>query len=442
MDVLRVALSEYVDTAMVRAYGDRWDHLVAEEDAKRRKDGRRFPVRKNDLAVMLKALMHRRIEPWSSLREHQRLRAFASEILTLRNLHAHGDECADEYSRLLDTAGRMLTLLGIPVPPELQPPRRELAKIPGGQSPVPLAAQQPPTSRLDAEIEHLGDVGQQVATIFAKAGQLSQALRSNIHDAMAALNTEAPDLDAFGGVIYSRYAATGEEAIGLLAELERIELAGAEPKDPVLAMLVLLARSQLTEELGTQIAAHEIDLLRQQGELRDSFYRREHELFMAALDSEDPQDALESLPDLDVEEDPDYRRLQERQDEIERLMGAMGSDDFPQAIQQAASQLDDASALANMALGMVSIDAAWAAKDEHGRWTREALPHLRDAISRLRFEAGMAPGTTKETILARVLRLEGEVYNDIGQPDDALQSFARAAEIIDRYPSADPDLLA
>lgn len=430
---------------MVSAYGEPWDDLVAEEDAKRRKDGRRFPVRKNDLAVMLKVLIHRRIEPWSSLREYQRLRAFASEILTLRNLHAHGDDCDDEANRLIDTAGRMLTLLGIPVPQELQTPRLDLARTPASDVSVHLTAQQPPyplPSRADAEVAHLGEVGEQVGAIFLKATQLEQTLSSALHDLLAALDPEAPDLDTFSRELGSRMVSTGEEAIGLLADLERIEIAGTEPKDPVLALLFLLTRRQLTTGLREEIEAHRMDLLGQQIEPLRRSSQRLHESYLAALESENPNEALDSLTDWDPEEDPDVRRLEERLAEVDRLVGAMGSDSFSQAIQQVAAQLGEASPLANMALVMDSMDAAWSSKDEDGHWTREALPHLGDAISRLRFEAGMEPGTSKESFLVRVLRLEGEVYNDIGQPEGALQSFARAAEIVDRYPSADPDLPA
>lgn len=64
LESISVALAPYVDEAMVNAYGDDWDEVVAEEDARRRKDGRRFPVSKTDLSVLLKALIHRRIHPW------------------------------------------------------------------------------------------------------------------------------------------------------------------------------------------------------------------------------------------------------------------------------------------------------------------------------------------------------------------------------------------
>ncbi len=128
--------------------------------------------------------------------------------------------------------------------------------------------------------------------------------------------------------------------------------------------------------------------------------------------------------------------------EVNRLLSAMGSIDLSQEIQQVASQLGEESLLANSMLAWESVDAAMSSRDEAGHWTREALPHLREAISRLRFEAGMEPGTGTESTLVRALRLEGEAFNDVGQPEDALKSFARAAEIVDRYPSADPNLHA
>jgi tetratricopeptide (TPR) repeat protein len=441
LDALRVALSAYVDEAMVSAYGEHWDDLVAEEDAKRRKDGRRFPVRKNDLAVMLKVLIHRRIEPWSSMREYQRLRAFASEILTLRNLHAHGDDCDDEANRLIDTAGRMLTLLAISVPRELQPLPLDLARIPGGEGSVHLSAPQPSTSRWNAEIARLGEVGEQVSTIGSKATQLGATLSTAISDELAALDPQAPDFDTFRRTLKPRMLSTGEEAVGLLAELERIELAGTEPKDPALALLFLLTRHVLTtESVGNCITVYWADLMAQQDDALDRYSQRFNETDVAEVESEHALEVEASRTDRDFTEDPDYRRLGERFAEVDRLVGAMGSGNFSQAIQQVASQLGEANHLANVALAIASMDAAWASKDENNRWTHEALQHLKEANERLRFEAAMEPGTYNEEALVRGLRLEGEAYNDIGQPDAALQAFARAAEIVDRYPSADPDL--
>ncbi len=182
---------------MVRAYGDQWDDVVAEEDARRHKNGRKWPVSKKDLAVMLKVLIHRRIEPWSNLREYQRMRAFASEILTLRNLHAHGDECDGEHGRLIDTGGRMLTLLDIPVPEALRPLSIELAKSAGGDGAVQLASQEAlaPISRWDAQLAHLGEVGEQVKTVFVRAWELDGAVCSAAKDALAAAHPDAPNGD-------------------------------------------------------------------------------------------------------------------------------------------------------------------------------------------------------------------------------------------------------
>lgn len=438
LDALQSALSTYVDEAMVSGYGENWDDLVADDDAKRRTDGRRFPVRKNDLAVMLKVLIHRRIEPWSRLREYQRLRGYAGEILTLRNLHAHGHDCAGEASRLMDTSSRMLALLGIAVPQELQAPRLDLASIPASNVTGALAAQQPPStprSRADAEIAHLGEAGQQAGEILQRASQLQQTLVSAYGELLAAVDPEAPDLDAFRRERRSRELSIGQDAIGLLADLERIEIADTEPTDPALALLLLLARRQLTtDSLGECIDVLSNDLRRQVVDAHERRSARLNELLDAGLESATALSVEDSQTEL--------RRLEQRLTEVDRLMDAMGSDHFSQEIQNVASQLGEASSLANFALAMDAHAAALSSKGDDGHWTREALPHLGDAISHVRFEAGMEAGRGNESALVTLLRLQGEVYNDLGQSEDALASFARASEIVDRYPSADPDLPA
>ena len=71
----------------------------------------------------------------------------------------------------------------------------------------------------------------------------------------------------------------------------------------------------------------------------------------------------------------------------------------------------------------------------------DALPLTRDSSARARFLAGMDPGSHYETWVAVFLRREGKLCNDLGRPDEASRAFARADEIIDRYPTADPDLI-
>lgn len=71
----------------------------------------------------------------------------------------------------------------------------------------------------------------------------------------------------------------------------------------------------------------------------------------------------------------------------------------------------------------------------------EALRLVRDSIARARMLAAMDPGSPYETWLIWWLRREGKLCNDFGRPDEATRAFARADEIIDRYPTADPDLV-
>lgn len=63
LEVVRDSLRDFVDQALTAAYGPDWDDL-AEDDARRK--SRKWPVTKTDVTVMLKVLVHRRVEPWGS----------------------------------------------------------------------------------------------------------------------------------------------------------------------------------------------------------------------------------------------------------------------------------------------------------------------------------------------------------------------------------------
>jgi hypothetical protein len=102
-----------------------------------------------------------------------------------------------------------------------------------------------------------------------------------------------------------------------------------------------------------------------------------------------------------------------------------------------AHQLDESSAIASGAI-VLANDALLSDPKVEGD---EALRLVRESIAYERMIAAMDPGTFNETYLVMDLRREGRLCNDLGRSDEATRAFARADEIIDRYPVADPGLV-
>jgi hypothetical protein len=427
LDLLRDALASYVDAAMVEAYGQEWDNVVAEDDAKRRSNGRKFPVSKRDLVVLLKTIIHRRIEPWSSLGGYPRIRAFASEVLSLRHIHHHGDDCVGEYARLLDTANRMLLLLAVAVPRGLEPLNRVAANVPVE---VAATAERPqaPTNLLDAEVARLGESGGRLAEILVRASELSRALYEQGKQAILALDPENPDAGTFQSRLNQAFELTGAEVVELLAETHQLEADRAELGDGVWEVLTLWVRCELSGGvLGPAARLHASTL---ELTLEKELQWRLNEWI--AQDSLDRHNAPE-LPEFD----------EDRRAEVRKIIAFVeGHSDRRQELIRLASQLDEANPLANLAIVYANLELAAASKETgpQGGWNTEALPFVRDAIARVRLDAGREPGSVSETLLVFALRLEGEICNDLGRTDDAIQAFARADEIVDRYPAADPSL--
>ena len=430
LEAIRGALAPFVDEAMTRAYGQHWDDVVAADDAKRRSNGRKFPVAKNDLYVLLRVLMHRRIEPWATIKTYPRIRAFAGEVLSLRNLHAHGDDCLGEYTRLVDTGRRMLEMLTLPIPDNLKSVDRQ-ARPALSESNAALLDVRPQIriGRLDAEIATLGEEGEQLLHILARAFELSTVMLQDFNDGLARLDPQDPDWGTFSERTFETSKTAGAEVLELLTATDRIETERSDSLDPRLEVLGLAARCQLlTPLLASAAGAHLSALESQAGDLYSADVARIAEL----IESSQSDDALALL------EDSESKELLQRVEEGMRLLAPAGSTNIWRELIQAASRLDDASPIGNIFVAFASIELAASAKDGEGNWTNEALPHIQEAILRLRFEAGTEPGSTYESVLVRALRFEGEIYSDLGRSDEALRSFARADEIVDRYPAADP----
>ena len=403
---------------------------VAEEDARRRSNGRKWPVAKNDLSVMLKILIHRRIAPWSNHRAYPRIRAVASELLTLRNLHAHGEECLGEYARLVDTSRRLLELLGLPIPAQLTPVDRETpASKVGVESMVLASRTQVSLSRLDKEIASLGELGEQIIGVITRAGELSAQARQAFDDACADLNMQDPDWNAFTLHFNDACEPIGAAVLELLATAERAQADWFETSDPHLEALAQFSRCELSNPF--LLAPAMLNL--------SSLNIEVVELYLA--DAERLAELIESgqLEDARVvSQSAAGRELTRRLEEGQRLIASVNNDDAWRELLRRASQLSDASPMSNAFVVSANLALLHAEKDDDGNWTAEAIPYVRDAVARLRFEAGMEPGTSFESLLVQALKFEGEIYSDLGRTEEAIQSFARANEIVDRYPTSDP----
>jgi hypothetical protein len=141
------------------------------------------------------------------------------------------------------------------------------------------------------------------------------------------------------------------------------------------------------------------------------------------------------------ESDAELKSLQQRLDASRQLAPPSESHvDRTREMIRLASRMGDAGALPNMLIAMGNSELAMAVKEgsADNEELSKAVPLIRDAVARLRLLAGMEPGSSYESALVRALRFEGETLNDLGQSDEASRAFARADEIIDRYPTADP----
>ena len=402
LDLIRDALAAYVDDAMAKAYGPQWDERVADEDAKRRPNGQRHLVSKSDLAVLLKVIQHERIAPWSNSKTHDnlRIRSFASEILTLRNLFAHGNDCVNELVRLVDTASRLLQMLDQTVPSGLQPPDRVLTNDPS-DAVAGDNAEQPPIAidLFDSEVARLGESGERLAEMLRRVAELPITLAgSTLEAALSSVGQAAVGSFQSQQVVIVR--SIGAEAFCLLEETYRLEADG-EHDSAVQQVLIQLVRCSLFQPL----------------------------LASAMLADAASIGADSSPSELDL------RAARDRLSLMEKSMG-QGPVERWRELVRLAHHLDDGSPIANSVIVMGNFEIL----DDPAIGSDEALRLLRDSSARARMLAAMDPGSHYDTWVILFLRREGKLCNDLGRPDEATRAFARVDEIVDRYPTADPDL--
>ena len=260
-----------------------------------------------------------------------------------------------------------------------------------------------------------------MAQLLRRIQELPEILyRQTLEDHAAATGSPAADFvqsELAKTVDNTARKITGAEVLDLFEETQRLEADGDAHESTVLKVLALFARCTLFDgAMGLLALTY---------------------AFNEILDRSKAEVAPEAAPEATREE----RRARasaaaDRASQMKRWMD-QGPVEHWRELVQLAHHLDDGSTIANSIIVMGSLELL----DDPATESDEALRLLRDSGARARMLAGMDPGSQYETWVVLFLRREGKLCNDLGLPDQATRAFARAAEIIDRYPSADPDLV-
>ncbi len=409
---------------MTELHGSEWNDVVSADDAQRYSKPKRH-VSKNDLAVLLKILQFRKMKPWSDLADYQRVRVLASELTSVRNLHAHSDECVDELSRLIDTSGRLLRALGLTTPIELEQMKTESSVTPI----APATQHEQALIDPDADIS-IGESGDRLAEIWSRGIELNEGLGDQMKGRIRAV--VAGDLaadqimdEAMEALVFS----AGEEVVDLIAETYSLEVKAEQPHRDAVRALALSVRCQLSEPLfAASVLSHKADL---QGRAIDRLSQLVEE------ESPSERKARDSF-----ENDLVLQPLHDRLDMIERVVpDPVNRWDNWREVTRLAQKLNDGDSLPNLLIlnsNMVLLSGVEGSDSQDAR--DDELTLVRDSIVRSRMLASQRPGSLAETTLVMLLRREGRICADAGKSEEAIQAFARADEIVDRYPGADPDL--
>lgn len=446
LDLLRDALATCVDDAMALVYGPQWDERVAEEDAQRRR-GRKFPVSKNDLAVLLKAIYFKQIAPWGNVKTYPRIRSFASEILTLRNLFSHGDDCIHEHSRLLDTANRLLQLLDLPVPGGLEP--SVLARKDDLDDRVAVAIAERPGTAIDffsSELARFGESVEQVNDMLRRVEEIRKAAYRRVLD-LSSFEPGSPADDFVQSELAKTVGNTvdksiSSEVLDLLDDTYRLEDEAQEHDSAVLKVAAFFVRCALLNGAqGLALISLAFSEIRDQLDLESTAKEAEQQKYKEARAGLDAEEGRKKLREEWLEESDKHRQRNDRLlARLKLLTELVGQPDIERwrELVRLARELNEGDPTSNelILLGNLQLLDDLAIEDD------EALELTRDSVARARMLAAMEPGAHYESWLVLLLRREGELYNDRGQSDDAIRAFARADEIIDRYPAADPHLSA
>ena len=492
LDQLAATLEPYVDEAMTAAYGTDWTEHVAKEDATRSSDGKRFPVSKNGLQVLLKQIQHRQIKPWGTRSDHARIGAYAAEVLSVRNLWSHGGTLQGEHGRLVDTVRRLLDTLDLPIPESIVPaePGGSNANMKSGRSALPtdlVAATAGPDAVQEA-VDRLGESVRRPAQIFTAWVEdnawveLGMPLHpgdvDNFDDVLRALlllNDAVAEVDE----ILAQSAEIGSGLPRVLALLTKeVQLSVISPirKQSVEIGLLMVENMKLLRDLDADQRGAFLARLATVNEERDQDWIRiceEHELEVHESDWRVQQ--IRSAPGADPTPAPPLDPVELRDRAIKGLKARHGQMlreiewfDGPreetfdhvyatiQPLKTALTQVSaDPSRLAAQAiraasglpeglkLGHQALFCAnftlYGLLEEQGD---SALAPLREAITQQRTLVDLAPTADIDAVrrLASLLHMEGRLCNDLGLPDEAVRAFARADENVDHYPLADPFL--
>lgn len=435
------ALRPHVDKAMTAARGEAWNDYLAEKDVREGRSRRKFPVSKSDPAVLLKVLIHERIAPWSRLDDYPRLRAYASEILSVRNSHSHGGSCTGEIMRLLDTSRRLLGILAAEVPDGLSLSSTQSSKLVLTSSPGALYGRENEVTIEDESLvpeltrlgERIRELDREFASQFESSVQSLGVSQSEFRSLMAdGLDSDLKSafIRELSELLSEDMRRIGPEIHDLVLETFTVErAAGDNDYKKISALAALVRLSMLSAPAVRQIL--ENHLVR----VEASTFEQAHREFEDALNAQDLEALDRALTDRE--------RLDElfRADTVANYFhkGVVGQ--VREVILRAAA-LDEASYAAMQAI--TGAGGALATRiDEVADSDRDvAVDILRHAAQNARALATQESGSKHETFLIFILRAQGKLLNDLERYDEARHVFSRVSEIVDRYPTADPLIVA
>ena len=487
LDQLAAALQPYVDEAMTAAYGTEWTDRVAKENAARFTNGKRFPVSKNDLQVLLKRIQFEPIKPWGTRPDRARIGAYAAELVSVRNLWAHGGSLQGEHARLADTVRRLLDTLDLPIPEGLVPdePSRSVANMGSSRAVLSteIVATMAAPDAVQEAVDRLGETVRRPAQIFtAWVGggawnelgfpDLRDDMDATVH-ALLRLHVAVAEVDEI--LEQSRETGAGlPRVLALLAKAEQLSVGQEIRRQSVVIALKrvehmkvlrdidadkrgeFLARLGTVDEESDQDKIRRIeDVVLRQYELAWEWQQRESApgadpMPAPLLDPVKLRDrAIKHLKAMQAEVLRSFEWIDDQQDEtfdracatIQPLAEAVeqvSADParLPSQAIRVAARLPEGLTLGHQAL----VYANFLLSDLLEEQGDSALALLREAVAHQRMLVGLAPAADVEAerMLASLLQMEGYLCNDLGRSDEAIRAFARADEIVDRYPFADP----
>lgn len=446
LDLLTETLQPYVDEAMSAAYGPNWTEHVAEKTARRRNQKRAFPVSKSDLSVLLSQIQHERIEPWGNRPDSRQIGAYAAEVYFVRNIWAHGGSLEDQYVRLCDTIDRLLVKLDLPTPHEL------ILRTEKQQFSVPRVS----FSTDELEGEPSRDPVEEVVAQFGEAvrrpAELFVAWDSG------ADRSDYPWPLYEGGSIEDQveyFKATLSTLLRLHAAVEEVErlihASEAEGLQLPLALACAVKWKMLTGDFNRvhqdaqRYAMEQFTLLEKRRALLEALRELDGDRrnnVLSKLHLELREFIVRGLTGVD---DELYATLENAKPVIEKMEELFerveaAPTELPLKVIEISKQLPEGVALVHELLRAAHLGVLGVLQSEGFDNSEIALKHLRECIAQHRAIGGLSREVShsSESMLVGLLQWEGMLCNDLGHGDEAIRAFARADEILDRFPLAHP----